>query len=95
MIKYIITGDQDEVTTITEGVAESKTFLSETENVIELTMRPISEDWLATEITVAIENIIDTKELCILSAEFTSITIGVVKDDKVSEIISGGQVDIV
>ena len=86
---YIINGDIDEISSVMDSVLKDNRFLSDTQNVQEFVWYPLSEGWQVAELRM--EKPVDVKELLILSAEYTSLSIGITSTEGiVNTIISGG-----
>ena len=90
-IIYMLAGDATEISAVCKDAREKSCFLSDTPNVVEFVMYPTALDWLVCEITVEFEDAVDNAELMLLSAEFTSLTIGIIHKDIVESVIAEGE----
>jgi hypothetical protein len=86
---YIINGDIDEISTVMDSVLKDNRFLSDTQNVKEFVWYPLTEGWQVAELSML--EPVDIKELLILSAEYTSLSIGITSTEGiVNTIIAEG-----
>ena len=92
-MKYIITGDQDEVIHLATPAREEGRFMSDKPNLDSFKWYPISDDTHVLEVWTESDVVIDPRELAILTREYTSLTIGVVEGVTVNTVIAEGEVE--
>lgn len=92
-LTYIITGDLTEVSKVVDSIRSEGRFLSDTKNVSEYKWYPIDPDTQVVEVEMLKE--VDLKELELLTADLTSITIGRLFDDKLHDVVSAGETEVV
>jgi hypothetical protein len=92
-MKYIITGDQDEVIHLATPAREEGRFMSDTPNLDSFRWYPLTEDTHVLEVWTENDVVIDPRELAILTREYTSLTIGVVEGVTVNTVIAEGEVE--
>jgi hypothetical protein len=92
-MKYIITGDQDEVIHLATPAREEGRFMSDKPNLDSFRWYPLTEDTHVLEVWTENDVVIDTRELAILTREYTSLTIGVVEGVTVNTVIAEGEVE--
>jgi hypothetical protein len=92
-MKYIITGDQDEVIHLATPAREEGRFMSDTPNLDSFKWYPLTEDTHVLEVWTENDVVIDPRELAILTREYTSLTIGVVEGVTVNTVIAEGEVE--
>jgi hypothetical protein len=83
-MKYIVTGDKDEILNIAEQAREEGRFMSDT---------PIDDYTQVLEVWVEGDTVIDERELAILTREYTSLTIGIVEGIAVKTVIAEGEIE--
>lgn len=92
-MKYIITGDADEVINLAGPAREEGRFMSDEPNLTSYKWYPISEDTHVLEVWTEDDVEIDTRELAILTREYTSLTIGIVEGVMVNTVVAEGEVE--
>jgi hypothetical protein len=92
-MKYIITGDQDEVIHLATPAREEGRFMSDKPNLDSFKWYPLTEDTHVLEVWTENDVVIDPRELAILTREYTSLTIGVVEGVTVNTVIAEGEVE--
>ena len=92
-MKYIITGDRDEILNIATQAREEGRFMSDTPNLESFRWYPIDDDTQVLEVWLEGDTVIDERELAILSREFTSFTIGIVEGLAVKTVIAEGDIE--
>jgi hypothetical protein len=92
-MKYIITGDQDEVIHLATPAREEGRFMSDKPNLDSFRWYPLTEDTHVLEVWTEGDVVIDPRELAILTREYTSLTIGVVEGITVNTVIAEGEVE--
>lgn len=92
-MKYIITGDVDEVMNLAGPAREEGRFMSDKPNLDGFKWYPISDDTHVLEVWTEDDTVIDPRELAILSREYTSLTIGIVEGIMVKTVIAEGEVE--
>lgn len=90
---YIVTGDTTEVSKLVDSVRQDNRFLSDVKNVSEYVWYPIDKDTQVVEL--AMEKEVDLKELELLTADLTSITIGRLFDGALYDVVSAGETEVV
>jgi hypothetical protein len=92
-MKYIITGEPDEVIHLATQAREEGRFMSDSKNLDGFKWYPITENTHVLEVWTDSDEVIDTRELAILTREYTSLTIGIVKGELVSTVVAEGEVE--
>jgi len=92
-MKYIITGDQNEVINLAGPAREEGRFMSDTPNLDSFKWYPITDDTHVLEVWTEGDTVIDPRELAILSREYPSLTIGIVEGVMVKTVIADGEVE--
>jgi hypothetical protein len=92
-MKYIITGDADEVINLAGPAREEGRFMSDKPNLTSYRWYPITEDTHVLEVWTEGDVEIDTRELAILTREYTSLTIGIVEGVIVNTVVAEGEVE--
>jgi hypothetical protein len=92
-MKYIITGDVDEVMNLAGPAREEGRFMSDTSNLDGFKWYPLSDDTHVLEVWTEGDTVIDPRELAILTREYSSLTIGIVEGIMVKTVISEGEVE--
>lgn len=92
-MKYIITGDKDEVMNLAGPAREEGRFMSDKPNLDGFKWYPLTDDTHVLEVWTEGDIVIDPRELAILTREYTSLTIGLVEGIMVKTVISEGQVE--
>jgi hypothetical protein len=67
--------------------------MSDSKNLDGFKWYPITENTHVLEVWTDSDEVIDTRELAILTREYTSLTIGIVKGELVSTVVAEGQVE--
>ena len=92
-MKYIITGDKDEIINIAQQAREQGRFMSDRPNLESYRWYPLDDDTQVVEVWLEEDAVIDERELAILSREYTSFTIGVVEGLAVKTVIAEGEIE--
>jgi hypothetical protein len=92
-MKYIITGEQDEIIHLAGPAREEGRFMSDKPNLDGFKWYPLSDDTHVLEVWTENDIVIDPRELAILTREYTSLTIGVVDGVTVNTVIAEGEVE--
>lgn len=92
-MKYIITGDVDEVLNLAGPAREEGRFMSDTPNLDSYKWYPLSDDTHVLEVWTEGDTAIDPRELAILTREYSSLTIGIVEGIMVKTVIAEGEVE--
>lgn len=92
-LTYIATGDVSEVSKLVDSIRTESRFLSDSKNISEYKWYPIDPYTQVVEMEMTKE--VDLKELELLTADLTSITIGRLFDDKLYDVVSAGETEVV
>lgn len=92
-MKYIITGDVDEIVGVAEQARTEGRFMSDTPNLESFRWYPLTEDTQVLEVWLEGDTVIDERELAILTREYTSLTIGIVEGLAVKKVIAEGEME--
>lgn len=92
-LEYIITGDVSEISSVVENLRAEKRFLSDTPNISDYKWYPL--DAFTQVVEVVVEKPVDPRELELLTADLTSLTIGRLIDGVVHDVISAGESEAV
>jgi len=92
-MKYIVTGDKDEILNIAEQAREQGRFMSDTPNLESFRWYPIDDYTQVLEVWLEGDTVIDERELAILTREYTSLTIGIVEGIAVKTVIAEGEIE--
>lgn len=92
-MKYIVTGDTDELLNLVAQARHEGRFMSDKPNLESFRWYPITTDTQVLEVWMEEGKKIDERELAILTREYTSLTIGVVEGIAVKTVIADGEVE--
>jgi hypothetical protein len=92
-MKYIITGEADEVINLATPAREQGRFMSDEPNLDSYRWYPLDENTHVLEVWTEGDVQIDTRELAILTREYTSLTIGIVEGVAVKTVVAEGEVE--
>lgn len=92
-MKYIITGDIEEIATLVEQARHEGRFMSDDKNLESFRWYPLTDETQVLEVWLEEGKKIDERELAILSREYRSLTIGVVEGLTVKTVIAEGEVE--
>jgi len=87
-VKYMIAGSLSEIVEVIDAVRNEARFLSDKPNVLEFEWGATSE--VKGEATITVESKIDSDEIAILTAEYSSLVIVESFGDEVQMLVSGG-----
>lgn len=92
-MKYIITGDIQEMATLVEQARHEGRFMSDDKNLESFRWYPLTDETHVLEVWLEEGKKIDERELAILTREYRSITIGIVEGIAVKTVIAEGEVE--
>lgn len=87
-VKYNITGSLSDVSDVIDLVRNEARFLSDKPNVLEFEWNATSED--KAEAQIFVESKIDSDEIAILTAEYSSLLVVESFGNEVQMLVSGG-----
>jgi hypothetical protein len=91
-IDYIITGEFNQLSQMMIPVMKESRFLSDEANVKSFTWYPITTEVQGVELELTNKPTDD--ELTFLCRDFSSLTIGVIKDGKVTKLITDEAIEV-
>ena len=92
-MKYIITGDSEDVLQLAKPAREEGRFMSDTQNLEGFKWYPLDDNTHVLELWTEHGKVVDPNELAILTREYSSLTIGIVDGVLVKQVIAEGEVE--